>query len=788
MRGSGGAMNEQPLESPRSFRGRWRNLVFGLGLVAAVVLCFSPALPGDFLWDDDLHITANPTIVGPLGLKEIWTTAAANYFPLVLTNFWVQHALWGLNPLGYHVVTLLFHALAAVLLWRVLVRLNARGAWLGAALWALHPVQVESVAWICELKNTQSAVFFLGVILGWLRWLEVGRVSDPMSASPMKSHGESSPRFSVSHSAYAGALVCALLAILSKPSTVPLPVVLALCVWWRRGRFTWRDLIPLVPFFLLSFGAAGWTIWEQRVNSGAQGAVWAQTWPERFVIAGRAVWFYIGKLAWPADLIFIYPRWEIAATPLAFGPFAGVVLVVAGLWRGRAGALRPGFFAAIFFGALLFPVLGFFSIYFFRYSFVGDHFQYLASMGPLALAGAAITVALDRWPAVLGRVRPVFSALLIGGLGFLTWRESTVYLSSQTLWRATLARNPAASMAWFNLGSTLLKEGRHDEAIACLREGLRLRPDDAPGYNDLGCELVVVGRAEEALPIFARALELRPSYAEVHNNLGNALRSVGRVDEAVARYEQALQLKPAYAEAHNNLGCELAAKGRTTEAIYHLEQAVRLNPVNSTNHNNLGNALRDAGRTDAAIACYGRALELTPDFAEGHANLGRALMAAGRVPEALERFASAARWAPESAKIRRDWGTAFMQQSRWPEAIVQFEALVQLAPAASAAHATLGNALAQAGRWSEAAARFRAGLLVAPGDPDLHGNLAVALASMGDLAAAVGEFRRAIQLRPSFVDAHRNLAQVLRQQGKLLEAADHFDEAERLGAQATPAR
>jgi hypothetical protein len=172
-------MNEPSSESQRSGQGRWRNLVFGLVLVAAVVLCFSPALPGDFLWDDDLHITANPTIVGPLGLKEIWTTAAANYFPLVLTNFWVQHALWGLNPFGYHVVTLLFHALAAVLLWRVLLRLNARGAWLGAALWALHPVQVESVAWICELKNTQSAVFFLGAILGWLRWLEVGRVSDP---------------------------------------------------------------------------------------------------------------------------------------------------------------------------------------------------------------------------------------------------------------------------------------------------------------------------------------------------------------------------------------------------------------------------------------------------------------------------------------------------------------------------------------------------------------------------------------------------------------------------------
>ncbi len=772
-------MNEPSSEPQRSFHGRGRNLVFGLGLVAAVVLFFSPALPGDFLWDDDLHITANPTIIGPLGLKEIWTTAAANYFPLVLTNFWVQHALWGLNPLGYHIVTLLFHALAAVLLWRVLVRLKARGAWLGAALWALHPVQVESVAWICELKNTQSAVFFLLAVGFYLKWLQPESSRERERAGePPRAHARS----------YALALVCALLAILSKPSTVPLPVVLGLCAWWQRGRFTWRDLIPLVPFFLLSFGAAGWTIWEQRVNSGAQGAAWAQTWPERFVIAGNAVWFYIGKLAWPADLIFIYPRWEIAATPLAFVPFAGVVLVVAGLWWGRAGALRPVFFAAIFFGALLFPVLGFFSIYFFRYSFVGDHFQYLASMGPLALAGAGIAVALDRWPAALVRVRPVFPALLIGGLGFLTWRESAVYLSSETLWRATLARNPAASMAWFNLGSTLLKEGRHDEAIACLREGLRLRPDDAPGYNDLGCELVVVGRAEEALPIFARALELRPGYAEVHNNLGNALRSLGRVDEAMARYERALQLKPGYAEAHNNLGCELAAKGRTTEAIYHLEQAVRLNPVNSTNHNNLGNALRDAGRSDAAIASYGRALELTPDFAEAHANLGRALMAAGRAPEALERFASAARWAPESAKIRRDWGTALMQQSRWSEAIVQFEALLQLEPTASAAHATLGNALAQAARWPEAAARFRAGLAVAPGDPDLHGNLAVALASMGDLTAAVVEFRRAILLRPSFIDAHRNLAQVLRQQGKLLEAADHFDEAERLGAQAAPAR
>ena len=531
-----------PASSPaRAFLRR--SDVRGVVLAMMVVVAYLAALRGGFLWDDDLHVTANPTIIGPLGLKEIWTTAAANYFPLVLTNFWVQHALWGMNPLGYHLITLACHALAAVLLWRVLARLEVRGAWLGAALWALHPVQVESVAWICELKNTQSAVFFLLTVGCYLRWL---------------APGASRPR-----SSYALALACALLAILSKPSTVTLPVALALCVWWQRGRLAWRDFLPLAPFFALSLAAAGWTIWEQRVHSGAEGAAWAQTWPERCVIAGRAVWFYVGKLAWPADLIFIYPRWEIAATPLALAPFAAVLAVVAALWWRREGALRPVFFAAIYFGALLFPVLGFFSIYFFRYSFVGDHFQYLASMGPLALAGAAITVGLDRLPAAAAGLRRLAPALLLGLLGGLTWKESEEYLTPESLWRATLARNPAASMAWFNLGDTLVKQGRHAEAIACFERGVHLRPDDAPGYNDLGCELVVVGRPEAALPVFARALALRPGYAEVHNNLGNALRSLGRIGEAVAEYERALQAKPDYAEAHNNLGCELNASTGT---------------------------------------------------------------------------------------------------------------------------------------------------------------------------------------------------------------------------------
>ncbi len=718
-------MRPPSIEPSSSRSGAGRSFILGAVLVAALVAAYWVALRGDFLWDDDLHVTANPTIIGPLGLKEIWTTARANYFPLVLTNFWVQHALWGLNPLGFHLVTLACHALAALLLWRVLSQLRVPGAWLGAALWALHPVQVESVAWICELKNTQSAVFFLLAIGCWLKWIGVGQVSDlPSKAQSSRKGGSETRPTSERRRYYVGALVCALLAILSKPSTVMLPVVLALCRWWQYRRLTWRDLVPLVPFFALSAIAAGWTIWEQRVHSGAEGAEWAQTWPERCAIAGNVVWFYLGKLAWPAELIFIYPRWQIdAAQPLAFAPLVALLVVLGGLWWRREGALRPVFIAAIYFGALLFPVLGFFSVFFFRYAFVGDHFQYLASMGPLALASAGLTVGLERLSPAGGRaynLRVIVPAVVLGGLGAMTWRESGQYLNKEALWRTTLTRNPDAFMAWANLGDTLALQGRHQEAIVAFRRGLQLRPDDAPVHNDLGCELVATGQAQAAIPILERALQLRPGYVEVYNNLGNALSRVGRADDAIAHYETAVKLKPTHAEAHDNLGCELVLKGR--------------------------------------------------------------------LPEAIARFAAAIRHSPDSVKYRRDLGAALARAGRLAEAIVQFEHVVRLDPSIPAVHAVLGNALATAGRWDEALARFHNALRLAPNDADLRGNVGVALGTLGKYPEAVVELKEAIRLRPDFIDAHNNLAQILRSLGKNLEAADHFDEAERLRQQASRRR
>lgn len=740
-----------------------RSLALALLLVAAIVAAYAHTLRGDFLWDDDLHITANPTIVGPLGLKEIWTSARANYFPLVLTNFKLQHALWGLDPFGYRVVTLGFHVGAALLLWAVLRQLRIPGAWLGAALWALHPVQVESVAWICELKNTQSAVFFLAALWAYVRWLDGPPGAAAVSAPSVRS------RF------YALALGFAVLAILSKPSTVMLPVALALCAWWRRGRVLRTDVVPLAPFFLLSALAAGWTIWEQKFNSGAIGPEWNQTLPERFAIAGRVIWFYLGKLVWPEPLIFIYPRWEISgADPAAYLGLAGV-LVAAGflVWRGRRGPLRAVAWAAASFVALLFPVLGFFSVFFFRYSFVGDHFQYLASMGPLALAGAALAHFSPR-------LLPWLGGAALAALAVATAQHGRVFLSNEVLWRHTVARNPAAIMAWLNLGDTLAKAQRHDEAIATFRHALTLRPTDPYGWNDLGCELVLVGRPAEALPALERAVALKAPFPEAQNNLGNALRDLGRTADAIARYREAIALQPRYAEAHDNLGTLLAQSGRAEEALPHFETALSLRPGHAPTEDNYGSTLRRLGRIDEAIARHEAALRRDPRLASAHANLGLAEMARRRPAAAVPHFERAIALRPDLAAARAQLALALSALGRTDEALAQLQAAVRAAPGSAEAHANLGVAHAQAGRLAEAEPLFRRAVELDPEFALARLNYGAALCARQDWPAAVPHLEAAIRLQPDSLAARTQLAVALVNSQRLEAAVPHFEAGLRL--------
>ena len=590
-------------------KDRWKP---GALLVLLTVAAYLPALRGGFIWDDDDHLTQNRAVLSANGWKRIWSSlGVSRYYPLTLTSFWAQHRLWGLNPLPFHAVNVALQAVNAVLLWIVLRRLNVPGAWLGAAVWAVHPVNVESVAWVTELKNTQSGFFFLLAALFYLRFEDGVRPRD-----------------------YVLALLCGAAAMLSKPSTVVLPAVLLLCSWWRRGRWNW---VRPLPFVAMAAGMSLLTIVEQRHHIQTEGAAeWTLTWAQRLALAGRAVWFYAGKLVWPVNLTFIYPRWELPGTWL---PLAALVAVAAGLlYFRRQPRARAAIFGLSCFVVALLPVLGFFDVYFFVYSFVADHFQYLASMALIALVMAVV-------PRAIG-----IGVLIVFALA--TWRLAPVYRNSESLWRDTLRKNPQAWMACINLGSELQSQGKLSEAMAQYERAREIKPDCAEAYNDLGDALLEKGQVALSLANCQEALRLKPNYADAHCNLGNALLRLNRTGDAIAHYEEALRLRPEYADAHNDLGSALFQIGRVTQAEEHIREAIRLNPAFAMAYVNLGVVLARRGRLTEAIQQWEQALRLEPDDAETHYFIGNALVELGRTDEAVAHYEAALRLRPDFAAAR----------------------------------------------------------------------------------------------------------------------------------------
>jgi tetratricopeptide (TPR) repeat protein len=693
-----------------------RDWYWAVLLIAFVLIAYTPVFRAGFIWDDESHLTQNPCIVGPLGLKEIWTSTRAVYYPLVLTTFWALHKFVGLLPLPYHMLTVLMHAGSAVLVWRVLRQLGVRGAWLGAALWALHPVMVQSVAWVTELKNTQSCLFYLLSIFCFLNWEEQTRFS---RVAPIKG----ALMFGLS-------LACFVLATLSKPSVVMLPVVLALCIWWRRRRIRWHDAVSLVPFLVISALASAWTIWEQTFHASAVGPEWAQAWPERLIIAGRAIWFYLAKLFWPHPLIFIYPRWEIHSSQwIAYLPLVAASVGVILLWLlpGKGG--RAVFFAAAYYVVSLFPVLGFFSVYFFRYSFVSDHFQYLASMGPLALAGAAMTegcnrLALSRRAQELLPARrqctvatatgwqsfplAAISGALLLILCVLTWQQTAVYHDLRSLYTDTLAKNPGCWMAHYNLGIVLRDHGETDQAITHYRQAIALRPAYAEAHYNLGHLLADKGEFNDAIVQYEATLAINPADAEAHNNLGATLFKGDRVDDAIAHYRQALAIQPDYAEASCNLATALLSRGDMDGAIARYLTCVAVLPDHADAQYNLASALLRKGRIDEAIVHYEKALELLPENADAHVNLGSAFLSKGRVEDAIAQYKEALRFAPENVAAQSNlaWLLATSPDPslrNGPEAVLLAEGASRLSGGKKPViQRILAAAYAEAGRFSEA--------------------------------------------------------------------------------------
>jgi Tfp pilus assembly protein PilF len=336
------------------------------------------------------------------------------------------------------------------------------------------------------------------------------------------------------------------------------------------------------------------------------------------------LWFDCGKLIWPHDLTFIYPRWEIdpRVAWLYVFPVAAMVVVIA-LWRLRTRMGRGPLVAVLCFAGTLAPALGFFDVFPFRYSYVADHFQYLASIGLITLIVSTGTLVCQRVGPRGGDWGRLVAVTVLLVLGVVTWSQAHIYQDVETLWRDTIAKNPQCWLAHTNLGDVFLQEGKVSDAIGQYEQVLRIKPDYAEAHFNLGIALTQAGQIEEAIAHYEEALRINPDYAEAHSNLGTALIREGKVSEAIAQYEQALRIAPNFANVHNNLGIVLAQTGQIEDAIAHYGQALRINPDYAEAHYNLGNALAQIGQVLESIAQYEQALRIKPDFTQAQNALAR---------------------------------------------------------------------------------------------------------------------------------------------------------------------
>jgi protein O-mannosyl-transferase len=669
---------------------RLRRWLWGMIICGLVAVVYWPTWNNGLVSDDMFYVGASRELSSVAGLRDIWFKlgATVQYYPLVHSTLWVEYQLWGLDPRGYHTVNAVLHAIGALLLWRLLDRLEVRGGWLAAAIFAVHPVYVESVAWASERKNVLAGMLVLASMLCYLRFC-------PASAEPV---GERESRATGARAVYyALALLLYLGALLSKTVVASMPAVLLVVFWWKRGRITGRDAARLAPFFAVGLALSCVTVWMEKTNVGARGSHWELSPVERLLIAGRAVWFYAGELAWPYPLAFTYPRWRIDshAEGQWLFPLAAAAVVCA-LWLARGRIGRGPLAAVLIFIGVLVPALGFFDVYPFLFSFVADHYQYHASMALVALAAAGVVLASERagrwaaWTAGLAAV-----AILLP-LAALAHEKTYAYRDSETLTRDNIALVPQAWAAQYRFAVILTNEHKYAEALAHYEEALRLYPEHAMLNDDIGTALVSLGRVDEGVRAFRRALagELPgDDRRAVYYHLGNALASQKRNDEAIESFQHAIKLDPQAAGAMYSCAVVMDWQGDTQSALEMMRRSVKIQP----------------------------------GFAPAQHALATMLLESGQPAEALEPLTAAARLAPNNPLYHLDLAGALLRSGKMAAAESHLRRVIELDPRAAAAHNLLGIVLAERGDFDAGIAEFRAALAIDPKHAGAQENLQKAL-------------------------------------------------------------
>lgn len=647
--------------------------VVGASLLCLTLIAYLPALKAGFVFDDDTYLTRNPAVQTAGGLGDIWfkPSASPQYYPLTFTSFWVEYRLWGLDPAGYHMVNVLLHAANAILLYVLLRGLGIPVAWLAASIFAVHPVAVESVAWIVERKNVLSAFFWLAAALSYLRF-----------AGVIGAHA------SRQWALYGLALACLVLSLLAKSATATWPAAMLVVLWWKRGRLTLRDVTPLLPAFFIAVASGLATTWIEKNQVGAEGPEFAWTLVGSWLIAGRAIWFYVWRLLWPFGMCFVYPRWDVDPSQAWQHLFpAAVVAVLALLWLLRKRIGRGPLAAALLFVGTLTPALGFVKVYAMRYSFVADHWVYHTS--PIFIM--AVAAACSRWVARLrweSRVRFGVAVAVVVFLAILTYRQSTCYRDIETFWRATLDCNGNAWMAHNNLGLQLLGGRRFAEAEEHFVQTIKLKPDHFVALTNLGVAVFAQGRFDEAMTHYRAALAVKPDYALARNHLGVTYFQKRDFAAAAEELRQAVSQNPDNEPARRHLGMVLEQQGEFKAAIEQYEAALKLQPNNDIVANNLAWLL--AAAPDDSLRDGRRAVELAElacrltgwAQCELLGTLSAAYAEVGRFEQAIALARRAERIATESQR------TLFLEQLRANMKLYENQQPVRIMPPVTSRPAT----------------------------------------------------------------------------------------------------
>lgn len=706
-----------------------------LVLLAATVIAYYPSLTGTPLWDDDAHLT-RPDLRSWSGLVRIWTEkhTTQQYYPVVHSAFWIEHRLWGDAPLGYHLANVAFHAGSALLLWLLLSRLGMRGALLAAIVFALHPVMVESVAWMSEQKNTLSLLLYLAATLYWLKYQELRKKS-----------------------VYAIATVLFAMALLTKSVAGTLPAALLVIQWWRNGRVSKRDVVPLLPWFAMSALMALVTITVER-ELGAAGAEWHMTAAQRVLLAGRAPWFYLGKLLWPSGLVFMYPRWELDPAEWLQWLYPLTTVVAAGLAFALRGRTRGPLATVLLYLGTLLPALGLVNVYPFRYSYVADHFQYHASIYVIAALAAAAALATRRLPVAVNAAAAIALGVL---LGILTWKTAAPYRNAETHYRSIVERNPASWFAHNNLGLLMLDRGDVHNAISSFETAHRLNPEAGEIMVNLAGAYQATGRPSDALRLYERGLPKTAPDASAEHAFGVLLQSAGRTLEASRHLERAVELAPGNVAARLDLATALAKLGQWGRVQEESRAVLDIDRDNLRAKQLLGDALVRNGAAGDAIAVLSAAIEQSRDNPDLHLSLGNAYAATGRFPEAIRHFERALALRPDGF-TEAQLAVALDDTGQHARALAHFESALRRAPGSADVHHRAGVAWLRRGQLPRGIRHLEQAVRLAPNDADMRVSLAIALLNAREPDRAAEQARIALRLQPDHAGAQRVL-QVVQQ-------------------------